>query len=559
MACDFMNILFTQYRAINVVVMFANEAFSYEIYTGNPYGVEGESCSKNENRQSCGMMKVISAGVCTRGQLSNRVEMQKMLELDKIPKEMDDGCVFRFCARLQEPFISNDCTEGLEIQIMNFLQQEMGFNLNVTCLNMERGEPLGNGSWSHMLGEVRGDTCDIIAGAFFPDQDVHAAFAATDFYLQDFYTFFVPKAPFMPRWKGLITIFKPQLWYAALTVFIIAWIFWIILGMLTDEALEHRQPIVVFLHVLRLTFSVSITNQPVLNPLRIFFAMLALYSLILSSLYTSKLITVFTNPKRDYQFDSVEELLATDLLIGGRSENVDWFQNDDDLDMEIHRRYNFTEPFHPSSEALTRIANNEMALVISKLYVKQTKYRDKVFGFTEPLFSNHLEMLCERGFPLLRRINSILGVFRDAGIMSKLQNDFIFNSTILIAVKELVEILNREGELDADVLNQLEEFTEKEDHDGPIALKPEHLMGAITILILGIIISSLFFIIELIVNTKFFKIYYEKIKNFFDLKLNLKWLKKKKKVSGRKEIKLIYQAIRFTPVSQRIAIRKKAK
>lgn len=344
-ACKFMNILFKQYRAINVVVMFANDAFSYEIYNGNPYGSEGESCIKNDARKSCGMMKIINAGVCTRGQLSNRAEMTTLLELEKIPKEMDDDCVFRFCARVQEPFINEGCTEGLEIQIMNFLQGEMGFKLNVTCLNMDRGEPMEDGSWSHLLGEVRDDTCDIIAGAFFPDQDVHASFAATDFYLQDFYTFFVPKAPYQARWKGLITIFKPELWYAALTVFIIAWIFWLALGLLSDEAPQHEKVVMVFLHVLATSFGVSINNRPVLNPLRIFFVIFAVYSLILTSLYTSKLITVFTHPKYDYQFDSVEELLATDLLIGGRSENLDWFDNDDPLDREIFWRYNYSTPF----------------------------------------------------------------------------------------------------------------------------------------------------------------------------------------------------------------------
>lgn len=398
-ACEFMNILFTQYRAINVVVMFANEAFKYEIITGNPYRGDGESCVKSSRRKSstCGKMKFIHVGMCTRGQLSNRNEVQRILEIDKIPKEMDDECVFRFCARVQEPFVNQGCHDGLEIQIMNFLQLEMGFKLEVTCLNMDRGEPLSDGNWSFLLGEVREDTCDIIAGAFFPDHDVHADFAATDFYLQDFYTFYVPKAPYEARWKGLITIFKPQLWYASLTVFIIAWIFWFILGKLSDEPPQHRQLIIVFLHVLAVTFSISINNRPVLNPLRIFFAILALYSLILSSLYTSKLITVFTNPKFDYQFDSVEELLETDLLIGGRSENVDWFDNEDSLDQEIFKRYNSSEHFHPSPETLSQIANGEMALVISKLYVKQSKLRNKVFGFTNPLFSNHLEMLCERG------------------------------------------------------------------------------------------------------------------------------------------------------------------
>ena len=222
---------------------------------------------------------------------------------------------------------------------------------------------------------------------------------------------------------------------------------------------------------------------------------------------------------------------------------------------------------------MKKISNNEIALVISKLYVKQTKYRFKIFGFTDPLFSNHLEMLCERGFPLLKRINKILGVFRDAGIMSKLQNDFQFNSTILIAIKELVEVLNQKGALDLDILNELEEITDKDDDDGPISLKPEHLMGAFTILIFGIIISTFFFVIELITNTKYFKKFYAKVcKVFSKFNCNFKIFKKKnekvklKKMKlvitkkSSKEIKLkkrrkrtfIYRPVKFTPAGHKL-------
>lgn len=97
--------------------------------------------------------------------------------------------------------------------------------------------------------------------------------------------------------------------------------------------------------MLAVTFGISVHSHPVLNPLRMFFALLALYSLILSTLYTSKLITVFTNPKLAYQFNSIQELLETDLLIGGRSENLDWFDNEDEVDRKIYEKYNFSEEF----------------------------------------------------------------------------------------------------------------------------------------------------------------------------------------------------------------------
>lgn len=130
-----------------------------------------------------------------------------------------------------------------------------------------------------------------------------------------------------------------------MTVFIISWIIWLILGKSTNEADQHGKMTIVFLHVLAVTFGISVHRQPVLNPLRMFFALFALYSLILSTLYTSKLITVFTNPKLGYQINSIDELIDTDLLIGGRSENIDWFENEDKLDERIYEKYNYSEDF----------------------------------------------------------------------------------------------------------------------------------------------------------------------------------------------------------------------
>lgn len=143
----------------------------------------------------------------------------------------------------------------------------------------------------------------------------------------------------------MIIIFKPKLWYAFLTAFVISLIFWYVVGHSTDEAPQHRKFPIVCLHVLAVTLGISIHSHPVLNPLRIFFALLALYSLTLSSLYTSKLIDVFTNPKYTHQINSFEELLSTDLLIGGRSENIDWFENDDEVDRRIYEKYNYSEEF----------------------------------------------------------------------------------------------------------------------------------------------------------------------------------------------------------------------
>lgn len=338
-ALEILDTLFVKYRTVNVVVLYATDAFSYDIYTGDPYhGANGG------NEVECGRMTAMHIGRCNIGKIVDHMHTGRHLMMNKVPAEMHK-CTFNFCARVQEPFINEGCQDGLEIQIIHFLQEEMGFEINLTCSELDRGEPNDDGTWSDLLGQVRDDSCDIIAGAFFPDHEVHADFASTEFYLEDFYTFYVQKAPFAPRWKGLVYIFKIRAWTACLVVLIVSWISWWILGIISKEPRQHRKIILTFMNVLCVTLGVSANNRPVNSPLRVFFSMLALYALTITAIYTSKLITVFTNPTYDHQINSVEEILERNLPIGGRTENMDWFENEDSLDREVFDRYNHTDSF----------------------------------------------------------------------------------------------------------------------------------------------------------------------------------------------------------------------
>lgn len=334
-AWQILDTLFTKYRAVNVVVLYASDAFSYDIYTGDPY---------HGAKVECGKMKTLNIGKCSQGKIVDHKFTHEQLIVNKVPSEMHQ-CTFNFCARVQEPFVNEGCLDGLEIQIMHFLQEEMGFEINTTCSTLDRGEPNDDGTWSDLLGQVQNEACDIIAGAFFPDHEVHTDFAATEFYLQDFYAFYVQKAELAPRWKGLITIFSIKAWVACGVVLIVSWVAWFILGLISSEPHQHRKIALTFMNVLAVTLGVSANNRPINSPLRVFFSMLALYALTITAIYTSKLITVFTHPKFDHQIDSIEELLDSNLPIGGRLEYMDWFDNDDFYDGFIFERYNHSDKF----------------------------------------------------------------------------------------------------------------------------------------------------------------------------------------------------------------------
>lgn len=61
---------------------------------------------------------------------------------------------------------------------------------------------------------------------------------------------------------------------------------------------------------------VSTNNRPNYLTLRVFFGFLTLFALNVNTIYTSKLITVFTGSVRDHQINTIEEILEKKLPIG---------------------------------------------------------------------------------------------------------------------------------------------------------------------------------------------------------------------------------------------------
>lgn len=165
---------------------------------------------------------------------------------------------------------------------------------------------------------------------------------------------------------------------------------------------------------------------------------------------------------------------------GGRQEYSDWFENDSPYDQILSRLYNTSESFWPTTENLEAVAKGKRVILTNRVFVL-SKSIQNVFPLPFNVFANQIEMISERGFPLLNRFSNIIAFMRDAGIIQKLYNDFYFNATVLQSI-----IRNREGGL----------FQE-----GRIVLTLSHMDGAFTLLLFGCSISFTVFCAEIIIDT----------------------------------------------------------
>lgn len=73
-------------------------------------------------------MQPILLDTCQNGYLKRQEFTEAWLSAPKIPKILPD-CTFKFCARIAEPYINPGCKSGLEIDIINVLQDQLEFKV----------------------------------------------------------------------------------------------------------------------------------------------------------------------------------------------------------------------------------------------------------------------------------------------------------------------------------------------------------------------------------------------------------------------------------------------
>jgi hypothetical protein len=119
MALDVLNFMLIGHHSANVIFAYAVDMMDYAVYSGDPY---------HGSKTDCGTMKTLKIGVCKDGTFEQANLARTLIRLPKVPSQMD-GCTFKFCARIAEPFINEGCQTGMEVEIMKLLQQSMKFEV----------------------------------------------------------------------------------------------------------------------------------------------------------------------------------------------------------------------------------------------------------------------------------------------------------------------------------------------------------------------------------------------------------------------------------------------
>lgn len=431
---------------------------------------------------------------CADGRIADAEVFSQQLQKATVPRNMPQ-CTFTACASTSQPFVTASCRGGLEMVLIRFIANYLNFNLSVRCGKQPRGEIEEDGTLTHLLKDLRDDKCDFIVGAMFPDNDVHLYFRSTLPYYEDQYTWFVPLAPKRAAWKGLAYIFEFPTWaFIGFTLLLSAFV-WNFIAVVSQDRRKFRRFSMCLLNNWATLLCHSVPLQPLKTSLRILFMGIALYSLNMTTIYTSNLVAVFTQPAYDAQLASIEAILDSGLPLGGREEYHDWFYTDYPIDQHIARVYNITDAFQPSTENLDMVRQGRRALLLSRWFVISRNYSNKVFALPTNVFHNQLEMIFEKGFPLVNLFDKAINRVKDNGIIYKIEGDW------RARMEKNNAIWGGQSE---------------------IILTVQHLEGAFAILAYGLLFAVVVFALEVLFSYKF-RVAVWKIKFIYGYYLTIKY------------------------------------
>lgn len=476
-------------NAINVVVILPDYK-DYRIgivYGWRPYDPPIYCGYHNETADN----RILVENICEYGLLRKKT---KLFE-NRVPND-ETGCYMDVVALERQPYISDDPDDpNVEKMLLEEVTELFNLKIKYELINDFRGEKDHKGEWTGALMNIVNGKGDILFGGVFPDYDVHEDFDSSVSYLEDSYTWVVPRAYKSPPWVALIVIYKKLVWLTAGATFAVCVLAWKAFAVLSDDSKYHK----CFSHCLLNTWYISLGfasyMQPVRHSLRVFFMFLNIYCILFLTAYQTKLIDVLTHPSYEKQVKTVQELINSDLKIGGVEELRDLFENSTEPD-----NYKIGEEWISVVDVEVALINvvvhRNFSVLCSRL---ELQYLSAVmpelsdnFGnptyyeFEGSVFNVPLEIVTLKGYPLLKRINSFLSVFKQIGVIERIRRIF----TNLVAV--------RKGKL-----------LTKTETDNALSLR--HLEGGFLVLIVGYLSGSTALICELIWNTNYIQNQYSKL------------------------------------------------
>lgn len=375
----------------------------------------------------------------------------------------------------------NKSFDGLEIRCLKTIQEIMGFKTKFLPSKYTAwGLRLSNGTYTDMFQKLQNYEADIVVGMWPTNFTHHWDFDASITYLQDVLVWLVPKAQQIPHWKRLAIIFPKNIWITLFLTVLLLPIIWTIAAkcLRTIEFLSFQKWETSILKSISIILNVTIPNFPKSLTLRVIVIIWVYISLILVTIYQSKLLSILIQPQYEYQIQEVDDLLKSGIKLGANVNIKSLFAGtDSEIEQKIYEKMivcdltltcpNRTAYKRDFATAKSKLPADFMILQ----YFTNSDGSPMIYIFKSTIHTHHVNIVFSKGHPVFEEYNKILFWISESGLLVKWKND----------IKD--ETMRKS-------------FIGKLYSDKSLVLSLAHMETAFKILLVGYIVSSVVFILE---------------------------------------------------------------
>lgn len=377
------------------------------------------------------------------------------------------GCSIRaayFRVAYDIPYMANGSGIGVAERSFGFVMEGLGINVLYEPIGDEKERELLS---QHTLEDPIYFNFDVIFPIVTRFVWIYTEYDASEIYLFDDYLWVIAKPQQLPNTQVMAVIFSTNVWIAAIATYILSAICWYFL----NNAHRARKTGLTtsFLDIIRLSLTFSIPKTPESMFRRFFFILYILFSFVLSSAFLGKYSSVLTHPGHEKSIESVEEMansLITPIFFG-----YIW---------NILKELNFTVTKNIVDKSVVvdwSIQDRQKKVVgggfCTPLYRMSLEYSSQYNERLKPIGSDYLISMnsvlnFKKGTKFLEQIDVLIGIMHQGGFQKKWLKDLLKkNSTI---------------------------------EDSIITITFEHCDGAFYFLGVGVALSVVVFVIELIIG-----------------------------------------------------------
>lgn len=484
-----------RWRVVNAIVMSPasgpyNET-ELEIYTWFPYHPPGR----------CGNVRdvVVLDRWIVDGRGNGNFLYNASLFPEKVPNDLQGCPIIASVFELQPAVMSKRgmaqgsvsahtvFNEGIEIRLLQELAKSRNMSIEYTQPSMDElwGVPLENGSWSGTSGQLIRGSVDVAMDFYFYRCDVIKEMECLTPHLIDKVRWYVPCAAPYPGWMSLIRVFTLSLWLGFLaSYFIVAVAMWqvvkisnrMFVGPIENQAYTSLTKCLI--NFWAVILGESAPNNPPQEPvIRAVFLIWILYCLAINTVYQTYLTTFLVDPGLEHQLGSEDEIINSEMEYGIPSTIATVIT---DLTGYRYRNLLYCDD-HKACQ--NRIAfKRDFSYIYSTLsmeFIIAARYMDGngkqlICSFEEIISSQLITMPVPKGYVMSDRFNKIILHLLQAGIIDQWFRDIKYTTFLSSTAKTTLS----RGEY--------------------IKLSLMHMQSAVYILLLGIILSLIVFLSEIL-------------------------------------------------------------